>query len=422
MQTLDYKLKTANYEGVNYRMNLKRILTAAISIMLIFTACGMNNADETYSIGININTSDTATKATEDVVSKKQPEPPDTQKKTVSENSSTSSTSSTYLRINSKTEKAVSSTVSSSVSSKPTDTTVQEKTTDNVENTQEETYYEYTVTVTEQENGQEEYEEEEQKEPNYAAGLYCIEDGEYLYKENEDERTAPASITKMLTASVVLKYLKEDDVIEVGTELDLVNPDSSLSYISTGNRMTVRELLYGMLLPSGNDAAYIAAVNTARRVYSETQLDDKQATEKFCELMNDFAKSIGMENSRFVTPDGWDDPDHYTTVSDLVKLGEYVMTVPLLTEIMGTYQHTGSFETGESITWTNTNKLVDPYNEYYKENAIGLKTGTTDNAGYCLAAAFKEGDKTYITVVMGCRDTNDRYVCTEKMLADSGLH
>lgn len=250
-----------------------------------------------------------------------------------------------------------------------------------------------------------------------SAILYCVEDGKVLYNDSVDYQTAPASITKLLTASVALKYLSPDDVVTVGTELDLVNFGSSLCYIDYGNKLTVKDLLTGMLLNSGNDAAYTTAVCTARAAYPNEQLSDREAVSKFVDMMNSLAGEIGMSSSHFMNPDGWDEDGHYVTVSDLAKLSEYSLKNDVIREIVGTFKKDVVIASGESLSWKNTNSLLDPGSIYYCDNAIGLKTGTTDNAGYCLSAACTKNGKTYITVVTGCQNDNDRFELTIRLFS-----
>jgi len=226
-----------------------------------------------------------------------------------------------------------------------------------------------------------------------SAVLYCSDSKEILYNDGADITTAPASITKLLTASVLLEHMDSEDIVTVGTELELVNPGSSICFISDGNRLTVRDLLTGMLMNSGNDAAYTAAVSAARAANPEADLSDEEAVGVFVGMMNELAARIGMSSSHFTNPDGWDDDAQYVTAADLAKLSEYVLNNPVINEIVSTHQKYVVFESGESITWTNTNSLLDPESEYYCENAIGMKTGTTDNAGCCLAAAFNKDGK-----------------------------
>lgn len=242
-----------------------------------------------------------------------------------------------------------------------------------------------------------------------AYALYCVEDDMMLDSMNKDKLIAPASLTKVLTASVVLRYLKPDDVLTVGSELSLVNEDSSLCFISRGQRLTVYDLLTGLLLPSGNDAAYTLAVSTARRVSGDPDMPDRNAVELFCKMMNEMARELGMKSSHFADPDGWDDPAHYTTVSDLIKVTKYALTVPEIREIVAIPEKYVVFETGESITWYNANLLLHERSEYYNEYAIGMKNGATDEAGYCLIAVFEKNNKTYIDIVVGSESIEDRY-------------
>ena len=248
-----------------------------------------------------------------------------------------------------------------------------------------------------------------------SAVLYCVDDNRVLYNDGAEIKTAPASMTKLITASVMLEYMKPGDIVTVGTELSLVNPGSSICYIEEGNRLTVQDLLTGMLLNSGNDAAYTAAVTTARAANPDKKLTDEEAVQIFVTMMNELAAKLGMSNSYFMNPDGWDNSDQCVTGADMIKLCKHALSNSVIRRIVGTFRKNVVFESGEEITWTNTNSLLDPNSTYYLENAIGMKTGTTDNAGCCLAAAFKKDGKTYISVVTGCNTSDDRFEATQKL-------
>lgn len=248
--------------------------------------------------------------------------------------------------------------------------------------------------------------------------LYCVDDSRFIYKDRINDFVAPASLTKLLTASVALHYLNPDTVITVGSEQNLVKPYSSLCLIQQGHRLKLYDLLTGMLMASGNDAAYTVAVSTARAVYPDISMTDAEAVQYFSELMNDFAKNIGMQNSHFVNPEGWDNDNQYTTVSDLLILAEYAVSIPEIREITGTYQKYVVFDSGENVTWTNSNNMLNPNNPYYCSSAVGLKTGTTENAGNCLIGAFNKDGKLYISVVVGCNTNADRYNLTLKILSN----
>lgn len=253
--------------------------------------------------------------------------------------------------------------------------------------------------------------------PEYGGHIAAIfrraDDGEILYSENAGERIAPASLAKLLTAAVALKYIAPEEVFTVGTELELVPPGSSICLISKDQRLTLYDLITGMLMVSGNDAAYTVAVSSARIILGEP-LTDTEAVRSFCGLMNDFAKEQGMNGSHFTTPDGSDDDGQYTTARDLMLLSEYALSVPEIREIMSTRQKYVVFESGENITWINSNRLLDPESGFYSEAALGMKTGTTPKAGCCLIAAFSKENKTYISVVAGCRSDRERYEVTLK--------
>lgn len=242
-----------------------------------------------------------------------------------------------------------------------------------------------------------------------ASAFYCVDDKTLMSAVNINKAIAPASITKLLTASVALYYISPDEVFTVGTEQELVQPGSSISFIAEGHMLTLYDLVTAMLLPSGNDAAYTVAVSAARAVYPDREMSDQEAADRFCEMMNDFAAGLGMTRSHFANPDGWDNEEHYTTVSDLIKLAEYALSVPEICEIASISEKYVVFESGENITWRNSNKLINPNSEYYCADAVGLKTGTTPNAGYSLAAAFEKSGKRYISVVSGCETDDERY-------------
>lgn len=248
--------------------------------------------------------------------------------------------------------------------------------------------------------------------PRKTYALYCVDDNRFLVGESIDVPVAPASLTKLLTASVALRYVEPDEVFTVGTERDLVHSGSSLCLIQKGHRLKLYDLITGLLMVSGNDAAYTIAVSTARLVSGNSAMSDNDALDYFCGLMNDFAKELGMKKSNFATPDGWDDPEQYTTAYDLALLAGYALSVPEIREIVSMRQKYVVFESGENITWNNSNRLLNPDSEFYCENAIGMKTGTTDNAGNCLIAAFEKDEKTYISVVTGCDTNRDRYSIT----------
>lgn len=250
-----------------------------------------------------------------------------------------------------------------------------------------------------------------------AAMIYCVDDRKTIFSENADAPVALASITKVLTACVALRNMDPETVITVGSEQDLVKPGSSVCFIAKGQRLKLKDMISGMMIASGNDAAYTVAVAVARADDPQKTLTDEQAVEKFADMMNSFAKQLGMSNSHFVNPEGWDDDQQYTTASDLILLAQYALTVPEIRENAATYQKRVVYVSGEVAVWTNSNKLLDTQSEFYCENAIGLKTGTTNQAGCCLLAAFEKNGKTYISAVAGAESNDERYELTKELFA-----
>lgn len=241
--------------------------------------------------------------------------------------------------------------------------------------------------------------------------LYDLDEEKLINYHDIHKRISPASFTKLLTAAVVLKNMNTDTVVTVGSELSLVQPYSSLAHLVQGNKLTVMDLLTGMLLNSGNDAAYTVAVVTARSV-SGHSMSDSAAVSYFCGLMNDFAAELDMNESNFNNPDGYDQSGLYTTAADMLKLTRYCLTVPTIREITSTAQKRVTIASGQTFNWKSTNYLLDTSSKYYRADATGVKTGTTADAGTCLIAAFKKNSKTYITLVSGCSSDTTRYDLT----------
>lgn len=248
------------------------------------------------------------------------------------------------------------------------------------------------------------------------AGLFDTTDMARVFSKNEIKKIAPASLTKIITACVALEYASKDEVFTVGSELELVMPNSSVCLISKGHRLTLYDLLTGMLVKSGNDAAYTIAVNIARIASGDKDMSDKQAIKHFCSLMNDFAEKAGAVNSNFENPDGWDGKNHYTTIKDLALICAEAIKHPEICEIVKIDTKHVVFESGESITWSNTNLLLNKESSYYMPEAVGMKTGTTPDAGNCLIALADINSKKYIAIVTGCETNEGRYESMHRLL------
>lgn len=234
--------------------------------------------------------------------------------------------------------------------------------------------------------------------------------GTVLYEKRAHQRMYPASTTKIMTALLALEYFHPDELIRVGEEANLTwaseRLDAQKAGLYYGQELTMRELLYGLLLASGSDAAFTIAVNVARRESSEGLWDDDQAIAYFATLMNKQSVSIGAVETNFTNPDGFQDPNHYSTAYDLALITQHAMQDPLFREIVATTVYT----TAESVTsaggtysrsWENTNRLIQPQDEQYYAPANGVKTGTTPEAGHCLVASAMVGNNLVIVVVLG---------------------
>ena len=237
----------------------------------------------------------------------------------------------------------------------------------------------------------------------------------------QDERVYPASITKLFTAYVAMQYLKPDTQITAGSALDLVAWGSSVAKIQTGDVLTVEQLVEAMMLPSGNDAAYILAVEAGRAIMakseqitedggqsSASQLDAISATTVFMNEMNEQALALGMTGTHFVNPDGIHDEYHYTTFEDLTILGKLAMENETIMQYAVIAKEQMTLH-GETIEWKNTNALIDPNSPYYCRYAVGLKTGQTPSAGSCLLSAFIKDGQELLIGVFGCPEEEDRF-------------
>lgn len=252
------------------------------------------------------------------------------------------------------------------------------------------------------------------------AVLYDAENDTILYKKNAEEKCYPASTTKLLTAIVANKILDKDELISVGDEITLIGEDSSIAGLEIGQKLTTEQLLYAMILPSGNDAAYTIATASARKFKNDDTLSAKEAIDVFAELMNDAAVELGAEHSHFTNPDGFHDDKHYTTALDMAKIANYAKSIPLISEICETYQTTQELKNGEEFYWVNSNKLLNQGENCYSEYADGMKTGFTDEAGSCVISSFTKDGSTMIAVAMNSAELYAKYYDT-LLLAQLGF-
>lgn len=240
--------------------------------------------------------------------------------------------------------------------------------------------------------------------------VYDTADRKMLYTSAPaTEALFPASITKLFSAWVALQILEPDTVVMAGKELGLLQPGSSTAFIAYGSYLTVEQLVEGMLLPSGNDAAYVLAAAAGRKIAGSPELSAKKAVAIFVEEMNRRAEEAGLANSQFTNPDGYHGEDHYSCPGDLATIGELALADPIISQYMALQQDTVTFASGETITWYNTNRLLNPESAWYCEAAVGMKTGYTEEAGYCLLAAFEKEDRHILVGIFDGENKLSRY-------------
>ena len=227
-----------------------------------------------------------------------------------------------------------------------------------------------------------------------AAALFDMDDREVLYSKDVFERMYPASITKIMTALVAIKEGDLKSRVLVTDDAVITEPGATLCGIEPGDTLTLEQLLYGLMLPSGNDAGAAIAVHIAGSI------------EAFSDMMNQEAVRLGATGTHFVNPHGLNDPDHYTTAYDLYLIFNEALKYPVFRQIVGTTAYTANYHNKNSEpvskTWKGSNWFMTGERETPDGlKVFGGKTGTTKAAGYCLIMASRDdSDKEYISVVL----------------------
>lgn len=227
-----------------------------------------------------------------------------------------------------------------------------------------------------------------------ASILVNASDGDVLFTQNVDAELPMASTTKIMTALLALQYGKLDQQITIGSDAVAAGAGvNSHMGLSKGETLSLLDLLYGMLLPSGDDAAVAIADGIS---------GSQQA---FVQLMNARAQALGLTHTHYANPNGLDAPGHYTSASDLVKLAEIAMRNRVFATIVATQNYNiPATDQHKSYPLPNTNELLGTY-----DGAEGIKTGSTDNAGECLVFAALRNDAELFGVVLGAPDDATRY-------------
>lgn len=209
-----------------------------------------------------------------------------------------------------------------------------------------------------------------------------------LYGKNEQTKRKMASTTKIMTCLIVLEHGNLNDIVQVSKKS--ANTGGSRLGLNTNDKIAVKDLLYGLMLCSGNDSAVALSEYISGNI------------ENFCILMNNKAKELGLTNTNFETPHGLDSDNHYTTAYELAILANYALQNKSFAKIVSTKTYTVTIN-GHSKIITNTNELLGNLDGVY-----GVKTGFTNGANRCLVTACKRNDLDIICVVLGADTKNFR--------------
>jgi D-alanyl-D-alanine carboxypeptidase (penicillin-binding protein 5/6) len=240
--------------------------------------------------------------------------------------------------------------------------------------------------------------------------------GEVLWGHKENESRPMASTTKIMTALVVLKLAERDPAVldeEVAFSEKADRTGGSSAQLRAGECLPVRELLYALLLPSGNDASVALAEHFGSRLESEGNGEAADPLARFVTEMNSTAKNLGLTETNYLNPHGLSEDGHRSSARDLTKLAWTAMQNPLFRDYVQTRQHactvTGAGGYRRNVLWKNTNELLrtDGYN--------GIKTGTTGDAGACLVSQGRRGDDELLVVILGAASTESRYADTRNL-------
>ena len=219
------------------------------------------------------------------------------------------------------------------------------------------------------------------------AAILMDQYGQVLYAYNEDASLPMASTTKIMTALVALELATPE--LRLTVPKDAVGVEGSSAYLIEGEQLTLLTLLYALMLQSANDAAVAIAIGVSGSV------------DAFVAEMNRKANALGLSHTRFTNPHGLDDPEHYTSASDLAKLTAYALNNPLFARIVSTLRYQAPVEESDSVRlFVNHNRLLREY-----DGCVGVKTGYTKRTGRCLVSAATRDGITLIAVTLD--DPND---------------
>lgn len=220
-----------------------------------------------------------------------------------------------------------------------------------------------------------------------ASGVLLLDakSGEEIFALNPDERRPMASLTKIMTALLILENHDVSESVTIPSVAEQIR--GSTLGVSAGQRFLVGALLRGLLIPSANDAAYALAAFHSRSVGA------------FVQLMNDRAAAMGLKNTHFANPAGLDNEGQYSTPRDLAWLTLAALKNDTFRSIVNMRSATILASDGKEYDLRNTNEML-----HYNEDVFGVKTGTTDNAGECLIVLFNQNNRSYLLILLGSKE------------------
>ena len=237
----------------------------------------------------------------------------------------------------------------------------------------------------------------------YSAGLFDVNHERTVYAKDIFTKRSPASITKVMTALVTLKYGNLDELVTVTSTAADIEYGSSVCDIKEGEVYSLRQLLYGMMIASGNDAAMMIAEHVGGSV------------DHFVEMMNEEAAAIGATSSHFMNPHGLTNPEHYTSVYDIYLIYNAALKYDIFQDIISRKNYYAEYTRSDgsegAVTWESTNHYFTNEAEAPDDVVIyGGKTGTTDDAGACLSLLSKDlYGNPYLSIILHANDKDALY-------------
>jgi len=256
--------------------------------------------------------------------------------------------------------------------------------------------------------------------------------GEIIYSRMENRKREVASLTKMMNLLCVCKLIKEFEIDPKETHIRVSKNAASMkgtsAFLKTGDLLSIWDLLHGLMLPSGNDAAMALAENFGTFLYlrsdeykakciresNSKSADAKNPAKYFIRLMNETANELGMYFTQYANPHGLANSNNYSCASDQAKLSHHILKLDIVREIVNKKSYSCEIEQVDGrlrvVTWENTNKLL------HREGWGGVKTGITTAAGPCLSAYYEKEGESYIVILLNSFSMEIRWIEAPKIV------